>query len=59
MKNVLFSPLQERQHTFGVASDKKTITLNHLENFQKLIYEILQKELKSTSSNLERKITDC
>lgn len=58
MKNVLFSPLQERQQTFGVASDKKTIILNHLENFQNLISEILQIEPKSTSSNLERKITD-
>lgn len=58
MKNVLFSPLQERQQTFGVASDKKTIILNHLENFQNLICEILQIKPKSTSSNLERKITD-
>lgn len=37
---------------------RKTITLNVLEFFQKMIHEILQVETKVTSSYTQRKITE-
>lgn len=57
-KDVFFHPYNRDNTFLELFLTRKTITLNPLEIFQKMINEILQVEPKFTSSHMERKITD-